>query len=460
MTDGPEPGHVPKRPALTVMSRQGPRQAKTPAGAFIGGAKGRLLPMSIPLRFFGAAVFFHLLAWLALGAGAAHWAQFGGGLGWPLAALHLITLGVLGMSVLGAGAQLLPVASRQAAIGPHLLAAVWWLYTPGVVILALGMGLARPPLIAAGASATAIALLAWTVLTGRNLWGARGMPGVIGHGWAALAALLVMLTAALALVALWLGWLAPARDTVLALHRVMAPVGFIGLLSFGLSYVLLPMFVLADTPDDRHQLTSLALLVVALVLTALATLGLAPAWFNWLALLAATAAIALHLWLMARVIRAGIRRFGGPSGMLVRLGWGGLVASVVLAWVLVMDWPLPRAGLWFGLCLVGVWQLSFLLGMLQRIAPFLAAMHAGGGRRARTPSALTHEAALRLHRLCHCGALLLLAAAIITGHHWVTLAAAGVGATGALAFGVFFGTLLWRLRKPVTTVARTPPTVG
>ncbi len=383
MTDAPEPGHAAKRPALTVMSRQGPRQAKTPAGAFIGGAKGRLLPMSIPLRFFGAAVFFHLLAWLALGAGAAHWAQFGGGLGWPLAALHLITLGVLGMSVLGAGAQLLPVASRQAAIGPHLLVAVWWLYTPGVAILALGMGLARPPLIAAGAAAITIALLAWALLTGRNLLGARGMPGVIGHGWAALAALLVMLTAALALVALWLGWLAPARDTVLALHRVMAPVGFIGMLSFGLSYVLLPMFVLADTPDDRHQLASLALLVAALVLAALATLGLAPAWVHWLALLAATAGITLHLWLMARVIRAGIRRFGGPSGTLVRVGWIGLVASMVLAWVVLMDGPLPRAGLWFGLCLVGVWQLSFLLGhtAAHRTIP---GRHARGWRAPRT----------------------------------------------------------------------------
>ncbi len=437
-----------------MASRRGPRQAKTPAGAFIGGAKGRLLPMSIPLRFFGAAAFFHLLAWLALAAGAAQWAQFGGGLGWPLAALHLITLGVLGMSVLGAGAQLLPVASRQAAIGPHLMAGVWWLYTPGVAMLALGMGLARPPLIAAGASAAAIALLAWAVLTGRNLWGARGMPGVIGHGWGALAALLVMLLAALALVALWLGWPAPARDTVLSLHRLMAPFGFIGLLSLGLSYVLMPMFVLADTPDDRQQLASLALLVVALTLAALAALGLAPFVLLRLGLLVGTGAVALHLWLMARVIRAGMRRFGGPSGMLVRLGWAGLVASLALAWVLLMDWPLPRASLWFGLCLVGVWQLSFLLGMLQRIAPFLAAMHAGGGRRARTPSALTHEPALRLHRLCHCAALLLLAAAIATGQFWVTLAAAGVGAVGALAFGVFFGTLVWRLLHPPSAVGR------
>lgn len=458
MTGRSGPGPAAPRPDLTVASRRGTRQAHTPAGAFIGGAKGRLLPPNIPLRHFAAAVVYHLLAWLALAIGAAQWADFGGGLGWPLASLHLITLGVLGMSVLGAGAQLLPVASRQAATGWQMLTAIWWLYTPGVAVLTLGMGLARPPLIAVGAIATVVALLLWTWVTGRNLIGARGMPGVVGHGWAALAALLLMLAAALALVAVWLGWPAPARGTVLALHRVMAPYGFIGMFTLGLSYVLVPMFVLSDTPDDRHQRVSLALLVLALVLAALAALGIAPSLLLPVGLLAATAAVTLHLWLMARSISQGMRPFSGPSGMLVRLGWCGLVASLVLAWVLAAGWPLPRAGLWFGLCLVGVWQLSFLLGMLQRIAPFLAAMHAGGGgRRARTPSALTHDGALRLHRACHCAALLLLGTAIATGNRWITLVAACLGAAGAVAFGVFFAVLVQRLRQGMADTALATP---
>ena len=76
-----------------VASRQGTRAAKTAAGAFIGGAKGRLLPASIPLRHFGAAVVFHLLAWLALAVGAANGTDFGAGLGWPLAAALAHTLG-------------------------------------------------------------------------------------------------------------------------------------------------------------------------------------------------------------------------------------------------------------------------------------------------------------------------------------------------------------------------------
>ncbi len=364
-----------------------------------------------------------------------------------------LTLGVLGMSVLGAGAQLLPVASRQAATGPHLLAAIWWLYTPGVAVLALGMGLARAPLIGLGAAACALALLIWGLLTARNLLGARGMPGVVGHGWAALAALLVMLLAALALVAVWLAWPGPARGTMLGLHRLMAPYGFIGLFSLGLSYVLVPMFVLADAPAERHQLTTLVLLVGGLTLAGFAVSGQGPPALMGLGLLAGTAAVGMHLWLMKRVLRQGMRRFAGPSAMLVRLGWGGLAASLVLAWVLLLQWPLPNAGLWFGFCLIGVWQLSFLLGMLQRISPFLASMHAAGGRRAPTPSALSHDGALRMHRLCHCGALVLLAGAITTGQRGLIFAAAGLGAVGAMAFVVFFVVLLRRLQHPASTAA-------
>src|SRR5512140_2472568 len=154
------------------------------AGAsFLPDARSRLLPASIPLRCFCAAAVFHLLAWLTLLGSAAQWLSFGGGLGWPLAALHLLTLGVLGMTALGAGAQLVPVATLQPAPGHRMLAAIWWVYTPGVAVLALGMGLARPQLLAAGAVAAAGALALWAVLMIGHLRGARGMPGVVAHGW-------------------------------------------------------------------------------------------------------------------------------------------------------------------------------------------------------------------------------------------------------------------------------------
>lgn len=436
---------------------------KPPPGAFLGGAKGRLLPASIPLRFFGAATAFHLLAWLALAAGAAHWTQFAGGLGWPLAALHLVTLGVLAMTAIGAGAQLLPVATRQPAPGHRLLAAIWWLYTPGVAALAIGMGLARPALLAAGAAAVVGALAAWGALMVRNLRGARGMPGVVAHGWAAIASLAVVLATALLLAAIWLGWPAPARDAVLGLHVVFAPFGFMGMLALGLAYILVPMFALADAPADRRQLASFAIAAAAIVLAALAVPAFLPhllpglaadaaaqaaTGLRLVALLAGAAAVLLHLRMMLGALRSGMRRELGRSFTLVRIAWGGLLASLVLGAALVLDAPVPRLGLLFGLCLIGVWLMSLALGMLQRILPFLAAMHGGSGRRARTPSALTHDGALRVHFSCHLGALALLALAIAFDSAWLTLAAAAVGAAGAIAFGVFFVVLLRRMRSP------------
>lgn len=414
---------------------------------YLGDVRSRLLPASIPLRFFGSAVSFHLLAWLALGAGASVWPGAPGAMGWPLAALHLVTLGVLGSTAMGAAAQLLPVASRQPVPAHWLLAAVWWVYTPGVAVQALGMGLVRPGLLAAGAVAVTAGLAAWAGLMARNLIGARGLPGVVAHGWTALAWLAVLIATALGLAAVWLGLYPAGRDMLLGLHRLAGPYGFMGMLALGLSSILMPMFALADPPAERTQLASAGLALAALLLAALAALGLVPTPLRLVALLAAALAVAIHLRAMARVLRRGMRRVAGPSLVLVKIGWAGLVASLVLAAGLVLQWPLPRLGSWFGLCLLGVWLLSFALGLLQRILPFLAAMHAaGGGRRSPTPSNLTHERALQLHFGCHVGALAALGLSIGFDSGPLALAAAGVGTAGAAAFCFFYAVLLRRLR--------------
>ncbi|HJS37092.1 MAG TPA: hypothetical protein VJ789_03060, partial [Burkholderiales bacterium] len=93
---------------------------------FANVARSRLLPMSVPFRYFGAAVAFHVLAWAALLAGARDVASFPGGLGWPFAALHLATLGVLAMAAIGATLQLLPVATRQPVRSVGAAKLLWW----------------------------------------------------------------------------------------------------------------------------------------------------------------------------------------------------------------------------------------------------------------------------------------------------------------------------------------------
>jgi hypothetical protein len=118
---------------------------------------------------------------------------------------------------------------------------------------------------------------------------------------------------------------------------------------------------------------------------------------------------------------------------------------------MVLELPVPRLATLYGLCVVGVWLLSLLLGMLQRILPFLAAMHAGGsGRRARTPSSLTHEAALRVHFAGHVAALALLGLAAVLDNAWLVRAAAMAGAVGAGAFAWFFAVAIQRMGRQPT----------
>ena len=78
---------------------------------------------------------------------------------------------------------------------------------------------------------------------------------------------------AAALVTLWLGrpWL--DADAARGLHLVSGAFGVMGLLAFGLAYILLPMFALAGVPDERQQLACGAAALAALVAAALAALA-------------------------------------------------------------------------------------------------------------------------------------------------------------------------------------------
>lgn len=408
------------------------------AAGFLAGATSRLLPASIPLRFFGAAVACQLLAWLALLGGSVNLPRFAGGLGWTLAALHLVTLGVLVMTAIGASLQLLPVATRQPVRSMRGPVLVWWLYAPGVAAIALGMGLARPWLLAGGASAVMVALLVYAALLAQNLAGARGMPVVVAHGWTALVSLLVTLLTAFSLAFTYVGMPLLDRGTGLALHVLFAAYGFMGMLALGLSYILVPMFALSAAPHEKRALASWGLAILALALAAAAALGVAPRALRIGAVLAAAIAITLHLRLMTVALKTGMRRELGRSFRLVRISWALLALSLLLALALAVDLPFEGMPTLFGLVLIAGWLLTFLLGILQRIVPFLASMHMG---RSAAGGPLMSEIAgsqpLKLHAACHVLALALVAAGIAGDAVWLVRLGSAAGLAGALAYGWF-----------------------
>ncbi len=422
------------------------------AGAtFLGGAKSRLLPASVPFRFFGAAVAFQALAWVCVIVGAPDLPGFAGGLGWPLAALHAVTLGVLTTTAVGASLQLLPVATRQPVNATGAPAALWWLLVPGIAVLLAGMALADPPVLAVGAAAVVLALVAYGALLAHNLARGRGMAVVMAHGWGAMIGLAVLLGSGVSLVLGWLGAPSLARSASLGLHIAFAAYGFMGLLALGFSYILVPMFSVGDSPGDRPAFASLGLAALALALAAIGAFDGAGAAARIGAGAAGVAALGLHVELMRRSIRSGLRRDLGQAFVLVRCGWAGLGASLVAAAVVWPEgpgdsWPGARA---FLVSLLVLSLLAFLLGMLARIVPFLASMHAPAGRRGPpTPSKLTAARPQAVGTICHLAASALLLVAVTVDSAWLVRGAGLVGVVGAAAW-IRFVAFAWQ-----RTVAR------
>ncbi len=393
-------------------------------------ARSRLLPMSLPFRFFGAAVAFQAAAWALLLASAGELGAFTVGLGPVFAALHLVTLGVLAMAAIGASLQLLPVATRQPVRARWATKLVWWLLVPGIVVFAAGAAAYRPLVMAPGAAFATLALGIYAVLLFANLRGARGMRVVVAHGWAALACLAALAATGLALVARYEHGLDLDHLAFRNAHLVLAAYGFMGLLAVGLSNFLLPMLAVAPPPPERRAYAVLALAVAGI---ALALAG----WLQAAALVGLAAALG-HIVLMERSLRARLRAPLGPSFLLVRASWACLVASLALGALMAFGLAPERAPVLFGLLLVPGWLLTFLLGVMQRIVPFLASVHAFSGGRPLA-SALTPPRLLAAHALLHLGALALL----LAGWH---AAGAAAGLAGALAYAAFFVYVLWKAR--------------
>lgn len=415
-------------------------------GGFLGGAKSRLLPPSIPFRFFAAAVVFHVALWAVLVVAADDVPAFAGGPGPVLAAIHLLTLGVLTTAAMGAAFQLLPVATMQAlrAAWPARLAS--WLFLPGTAVLAGGMAHVLPLAMAIGGVLAAAGLAIYAVVLADNLWRVRGMVVVTGHAWAALAALVAVVGLALALVFNYDHGYLTDPLAVGAAHMILAGYGFVGLLAMGFSHILVPMFALAPAPAKRTGLAALALSAGGVALAAAAALT-GDRLILTAAVLSGLAGAGVYLGSMAVVLRKRMRKRLGPEFLLIRVGWSFLPLSIAAAVVLSTDTLPDKAPALFGVTLLGGWLLSFVMGILQRIAPFLASMHASApGKPPPLVSALTPETPARIHVACHLAAVALLLTGIAADSGWIVRAGALTGLFGSGAFAVFFAGVLWRLR--------------
>jgi hypothetical protein len=416
------------------------------AATFLGGAKSRLLPPSIPFRFFAAAAVFHVLMWLVLVIDADRAVSFRGGLGPTLAAIHFLALGILVTTAIGASVQLLPVATRRSLHAVWPIKLVFWLTVPGIIALIGGMYTAQTNVLITAAVIATIGLLVFGWLLADNLRRASSLPVVGAYGWAALAALVLVIAMGITLAINEDAGFLPDHGAVALAHLILGGFGFMGLLVLGFSHILVPMFALASAPAKGPSFAGFAIASAALVL---GTLGALIGSRDLLAAaaIAGLAVAAVHLWLMYRVLKTGMRKRLGLSFVLVRAAWVMLPATFLVGLAALFGFAGTNGATLFAFLMLFGWLLTFLFAILQRIMPFLASMFvtppASGGT--AIVAELSGAPVLKLHAACHALALAVLAAAILADNGTVARVGGIIGLAGALAFAWFTADVIRRM---------------
>lgn len=213
-------------------------------------------PILVPFRFFLSAPLFALLAALL-----ALW--FGPGLldnRWQPSALaltHLMTLGFLGMAMLGAMMQLLPVMAGSPVTRPVAVArAVHLLLIPGILALVLGFLLARQWPVRVAMVLLGGGFLVFILAIGLSLKRASSSSPIVVSMRLAIVGLLVTLLLGLTLASNYgWGWWLTSRVALTNLHLTWGLLGWVGLLVIGVAYQVVPMFQL--TPSYPRAVTRL-----------------------------------------------------------------------------------------------------------------------------------------------------------------------------------------------------------
>jgi hypothetical protein len=347
-------------------------------------------PFAAPLRFFLTAPLFALAASLVLVAAGpetlvSRWSPA------LLAATHLITVGFMLQVMLGALIQILPVVAGANLARPMTVAR--WLHgglSAGVALLATGFLAGRHDVLGGAALILALAIGGFLVAAARALAGVPSTSPTIRGLKLSLAALAgaVSLGCFLAL-ALANGW--PVPLVVLTdLHAGWALGGWAGVLLAAMAYVVVPMFQLTPAYPARPS-WGFPVVLVGLLLIWSAAVAIGSASLARVAQV--TAAVASIAFLVLTMRLQAQRRRARPDA--TYRSWQFAVVSTIfglLMWSTATVFPqlaeVPGWSTALGVLIIAGGFVSFIVGMLYKIVPFLAWLHLqnlGGGAVAAPP---------------------------------------------------------------------------
>ncbi|MBK5186640.1 MAG: hypothetical protein JJD97_00255 [Gemmatimonadaceae bacterium] len=298
---------------------------------------------------------------------------------------HLFTLGWITATIFGALYQLLPVALGAPIRWQRIARASWWTFVPGVGAFASGVVIDSSILryLGVGLLTTGIALVVINVVASLARSAHRDAT------WAAIAIAFTFLVATLGLGLILVhnlhtGFIAAARVRVLATHLHVAIVGWALMMIVGVSHRLLPMFLLAHTPNVRWTRRSLGFLSAGVVALGCGlTSQSAP--LRWVGTVCLDVGLACFVAQALVFYRARVRKRVDAGLRFAATALGFLAAAAVLGtYIALRGSAAPSigvayviAGLLGGVCI-------YVLGFTYKIIPLLVWTAAYRGRMGRS----------------------------------------------------------------------------
>ena len=380
-----------------------------------------------------------------------------------LAVVHLVTLGWISSSILGALYLVLPMAFRVPLERRRLDSWIFWLYVIGVLGMVSHFWIDAPSGMIWSAGTAVLGLILAAIRFLPTLAKSPVPSSVKLHLWFAFANLLLagLLGMTVGLHKFFPFLPGGPLSGVLA-HSHLAILGWATLVVMAVGYRLIPMLLPAAVPTGRGLWASAVLMELG-TLTLATSLLLATRWVLIGAGLCAAgvAAFAYQLVWMRRNPRPAppARRRPDLGVVQTMMAIGYLILAVVVGLTLAIAEPGPwmmRAAMAYGVCLLLGFLSQIVVGVSSRIVPWAAYLwgFADSGFRETPPSP---------HELPHRGLQWLTFAAWIAGvpviglgltFDWIALVRTG---GGVLSFGVIAGGLqliLMMLRSQASWSAR------
>lgn len=335
----------------------------------LGGRQG--VPLSIPLPFLvtgsvAVTCFGLLLPWTIAEA------LLSPDFPHVLTLVHLLTLGWLTMSIMGASLQLVPVIIAAPLRATRFLRWQYPLYTGGVLLLLSGFWWMRPWLMIVGGTLVVLAVLHYIGILAITFAHASSRPLTVYYLLASLTYLSIVVSLGLtAALNFQFGFLGSGTDRLLLTHITLGVVGWLTCTLMGVSYTLARMFALAHGHTDRIGRIIFWLLNGGVCLLAL---GFSTAWYPL-------------ILIGSLVLIAAVWLFGYDYGRLLWLRRRKLldvtqyhaIASVVYLVLVVplgigavlFGWHQPAVLVVLALAALIGWLGQSSIGYLYKIIPFL-----------------------------------------------------------------------------------------